>query len=76
MSSASKENRTNPKENKSVNSLPAKFDQVKDVVLKNVDILVITETELDDTFPLGQFYVEGGFTMPIYLPGIEMKEVF
>ena len=49
--------------NININSFPAKFDQVKEVILKNVDILVITETKLDDTFPLGQFYVEG-FTMP------------
>ena len=49
--------------NININSLPAKFDQVKEVILKNVDILVITETKLDDTFPLGQFNVEG-FTMP------------
>ena len=41
------------------NFLPAKFDQVKEVILKNVNILVITETKLDDRFPLGQFYVEG-----------------
>ena len=27
---------------------------------------MITETKLDDTFPLGQFYVEG-FTMPYRL---------
>ena len=52
--------------NININSLPAKFDQVKEVILKNVDILVITETKLDDTFPLGQFYVEG-FTMPYRL---------
>ena len=45
--------------NININSFPAKFDQVKEVILKNVDILVITETKLDDTFPLGQFYVEG-----------------
>ena len=49
-----------------INSLPAKFDQVKEVILKNVDILVITETKFDDTFPLGQIYVEG-FTMPYRL---------
>ena len=47
-------------------SLPAKFDQVKEVILKNVDNLVVTETKLDETFPLGQFYVEG-FTMPYRL---------
>ena len=45
--------------NININSLPAKFDQVKEVILKNVDILVVTETKLDETFPLGQFYVEG-----------------
>ena len=33
----------------SINSLPGKFDPVKEVISKNVDILVITETELDDT---------------------------
>ena len=54
-----------------INSLPAKFDQVKEVILKNVDILVITETKLDDTFPLGQFYVEGF----IDLTGTVMEEV-
>ena len=48
--------------NTNTNSLPAKFAQVKKVILKNADILVITETRLDDTFPLGLFYVEG-FTM-------------
>ena len=52
--------------NINLNSLPAKFTLVKEVILKNVDILVITETELDDTFPLGQFYIEG-FTMPYRL---------
>ena len=49
-----------------INSLPAKFDPVKEVIFKNVDILVIAETKLDDTFPLGQFYVDG-FTMPYRL---------
>ena len=52
--------------NININSLPAKFDQVKEVILKNLDILVVTETKLDETFPLGQFYVEG-FTMPYRL---------
>ena len=49
-----------------INSLPARSDQVKEVILKNVNILVMTENKLDDTFPLGQFYVEG-FTMPYRL---------
>ena len=42
------------------------FDQFKEVILKHVNILVITETKLDDNFPLGQFYVEG-FSMPYRL---------
>ena len=37
--------------NININSLPAKFGQVKEVILKNVDILVVTETKLDETFP-------------------------
>ena len=48
--------------NVNINSLPAKFDQIKEVILKDVDILVITEIKLDDTSPLDQFNVEG-FTM-------------
>ena len=49
--------------NININSLPARFDQVTEVILTNVNILVITETKLHDTFSLGQFYLKG-FTMP------------
>ena len=35
---------------------------------------MITETKLDDTFPLDQFYVDG-FTMPIDLTGIVITEM-
>ena len=52
--------------NINTNSLPGNFDQIKEVILKNADILVITQTKIDGTFPLGQFYVEG-FTMPYSL---------
>ena len=45
--------------NMNINSLSAKFDEVKEVIFKNVDILVITEIKLNDTFPLGMFYVKG-----------------
>ena len=41
--------------NTKINSIPVKLDQVKEVILKNVDILVLTETKLDYSFPLGQF---------------------
>ena len=54
--------------NININFFPAKLEQVKEVVLKNVDTLVITQTKLDDTFPLGQFYVEG-FVMPYRIDG-------
>ena len=52
--------------NININSLPAKFDQVKEVISKHTDTLVTKETKLDDTFPLDQFYVEG-FTIPYRL---------
>ena len=39
-------------DNLNINSLPNnKFNQLKELVLKNVDILVLTETTLDDSFP-------------------------
>ena len=60
--------------NSNINSFPAKFNQVKEVILKNVDILVKTETTLDDTFPLGRFYVEG-FTVSYRFEGIIMTAV-
>ena len=45
--------------NLNINSLPNKFNQLKELVLKNVDILVLTETMLDDSFPNSQFLVDG-----------------
>ena len=43
--------------NLNINSLPNKFEQLKDTVLKYVDVLVLTETKLDDSFPKAQFLV-------------------
>ena len=45
--------------NLNINSLPNKFNQLKELVLKHVDILVLTETKLDDSFPNSQFSVDG-----------------
>ena len=45
--------------NLNINSLPKKFDQLKETVLKYVDVLVLTETKLDDSFPNVQFLVDG-----------------
>ena len=33
-----------------INSLPNKFDQLREIVLKYVDVLVISENKLDDSF--------------------------
>ena len=45
--------------NLNINSLPNKFNQLKELVLKHVDILVLTERKLDDSFPNSQFSVDG-----------------
>ena len=49
--------------NLNINSLPNKFDQLREIVLKYVDVLVITETKLDYTFLTSQFLVTG-FPVP------------
>ena len=36
--------------NLNINSIRKKFDQLKDIVLKYIDILILTETKLDETF--------------------------
>ena len=46
-----------------INSLPNKFDQLREIVLKYVDVVVITETKLDDTFLTSQFLITG-FSAP------------
>ena len=52
--------------NLNINSLPNKFDQLREIVLKYVDVLVITETKLGDTFQTSQFLVTG-FSVPYRL---------
>ena len=42
-----------------INSLSNKFEQLKDIVMQHIDILVLTETKLDDTFPTAQALVNG-----------------
>ena len=46
-----------------INSLANKFDQLKLLVQKNIDILIVGETKLDDTFPTNQFSING-FSKP------------
>ena len=52
--------------NLNINSLPNKFEQLKDIVMKHIYILVLAETKLGDTFPTAQFLVNG-FSEPYRL---------
>ena len=42
-----------------INSLAPKFEQLRTIIGKNLDILTIQETKLDSSFPSGQFVLEG-----------------
>ena len=45
--------------NLNINSLRFKFDQLKLLLIDNIDILVLTESKLDESFPSQQFNIEG-----------------
>ena len=49
-----------------INFIRNKFEMLKKVVSNKVDILLISDTKLDGTFPLNQFILEG-FTPPYRL---------
>ena len=42
-----------------INSVRNKFDLLGDIIKNNVDILMISETKLDSSFPNGQFQIHG-----------------
>ena len=42
-----------------INSLRNKFEMLKEVIRNKIDILLISETKLDDAFLLSQFNLEG-----------------
>ena len=42
-----------------INSLRNKIEAPKSVINGNIDILVITETKIDQSFPICQFFIEG-----------------
>ena len=42
-----------------INSIRNKFDHLMAAVSGNIDILLITETKIDSTFPVNQFYLNG-----------------
>ena len=43
----------------SINSIRNKFDNLCDLISKNVDILSVAETKLDASFPNSQFLIPG-----------------
>ena len=49
-----------------INSLRNKFEFLNEFVKGYIDILLITETKIDDSFPISQFYIEG-FSTPFRL---------
>ena len=49
-----------------INSLRNKFEQLVDILNGSIDILMISETKIDDTFPTSQFLIEG-FSEPYRL---------
>ena len=49
-----------------INSIRNKSEMLKEVVDNKIDVLLISETKLDNTFPLNQFILEG-FTPPYSL---------
>ena len=49
-----------------INSIRNKFDNLKDMIEQNIDILCIAETKLDASFPNSQFHLPG-YTLPYRL---------
>ena len=44
-----------------INSLRNKYEDLKAIIFDNIDILIINETKLDNSFPTQQFLIEGYF---------------
>ena len=49
-----------------INSISPKFDDLKFLNSGIFDILIITETKLDETYPISQFHIDG-YSMPYRL---------
>ena len=45
--------------NININTINNKFEQLKHIIKNNVDVLVVTETKLDSSFPFVQFSIDG-----------------
>ena len=42
-----------------INSIRNKIEMLADLVIKKIDILLISETKIDDSFTSSQFYIPG-----------------
>ena len=42
-----------------INSIRNKIEDLKTLIAKNVDILAVSETKLDESFPTSQFLIDG-----------------
>ena len=42
-----------------IDSSSSKFNQLKEIVLKHADLLVVCTTKLNETFPNSQFHIDG-----------------
>ena len=42
-----------------INSIRNKFEELKSLIVGNIDVLIVTETKLDDSFPSPQFFIQG-----------------
>ena len=51
-----------------INSIRNKFDSLADIIKDNIDVLMTSETKVDDSFPHGQFFLDG-FGAPFCLNG-------
>ena len=49
-----------------INSVSLKFGEFKLMVRDYFDVIIVTETKLDDSFPKGQFCIDG-FSIPYRL---------
>ena len=49
-----------------VNSIASKFDAIKCFIPGNIDVMIFCETKLDDSYPTGQFLMDG-FKKPFRL---------
>ena len=59
-----------------INSLRNKFDALKLLIKEKIDILVITETKLDETFPTAQFFIEGTAAALLFILGKTYHQSF